>query len=150
MRVLECSRDGDARFSAFMAQVTVGGVTASIEEHYQLSKRFWSPQRGCIVAPKTIKGAKGMRPVEFVVRGIPYRLEYLSAWYTYLWLIYLDDNPKLVKVLARYDDYSDKFKGRKTINCQADVIRRYMNEGRDALWTEYGGLYECFEMYSKV
>lgn len=142
-RILECSSAGDARFSAFYAEVEIFGVTASIEEHYQLSKRFLD--KGRIVAPESMDSAKGLRPYEFVVRGIPYKTEYLTAWFTYLWIKFLDSNPKLVKVLKQYDDYSDMFKGRKTINCQADVIRRYMHEGRESLIQEYGGFFDAIE-----
>lgn len=143
-KVLECSSAGDARFSAFYATVEINGVTASIEEHYQLSKRFWDTQNNRLIIPKSIKEAKGRKPRYFVAYGLPYPVDLLTAWYTYLWVKYLDSNPHLVDILSKYDDYSDKFKSASTINCQADVIRRYMREGRDTLMNEYPNFYESF------
>lgn len=146
-RILECSSAGDARFSAFYAVVEINGVTATIEEHYQLSKRFWDVANNKLFIPKKISDAKGRPPKYFVAYGLPYPPDKLTAWYTYLWLEYLEANPMLVNVLSHYDDYSDKFKTSSTINCQADVIRRYMHEGRDVLLDEYGDFYKCFRPF---
>ena len=147
-RILECSSAGDARFSAYYAQVEIDGVMQSIEEHYQLSKRFRMPD-GKYIVPKRVDEAKGKHPMHFVAYGLPYQPEFLTAWYTYLWIQYLDDNPMLVGILSHYDDYSDQFKTSSTINCQADVIRDYMFLGRDALWNRYADFYEAIESHSK-
>ncbi len=130
-RVLECSTKGDARFSALCAEVMVCGKTQTIEDHYQLSKRF--REGGRIVVPKHFKQAKGRKPVNFSIADEIFDVEELTSWYVYLWVKYLDENPNLVKVLEKYDDYSDMFK-RNSINCQADVIRDYMKD-RKALVT---------------
>ena len=124
-RVLECSSKGDARFSAFYANVEICKETKSIEEHYQLAKRF--RKGGRIVVPQKVMDAKGKAPINFIVGGEVFDVKDLTSFYVYLWVKYLDQSPDLVKVLAKYDDYSDMFKG-KSINCQADVIRDYMRD----------------------
>src|SRR3990172_1530265 len=40
MRTLECSNAGDPRFSALNARVIILGTMDTIENHYQLAKRF--------------------------------------------------------------------------------------------------------------
>ena len=53
-----------------------------------------------------------------------------------LWVKYLDNNPELVEYASEYDDYNDMFKGRYTVNCQADVIRQYIKQGRSSIMNE--------------
>lgn len=133
-KVLECSRAGDTRFSAFVASVTltIGGRTKTqeIEKWYQLSKRFGKTK------PRTIAEAKGKSPTHIVIGGQRYQYYLLTQWYKLLWLKYLDDNPKLVKIASRYDVFTDKFKGKRTVNCQADVIAQYVKQGRDSIIQE--------------
>lgn len=148
-RILECSSAGDARFSAFYAQVEINGVMQSIEEHYQLSKRFRDPS-GRYVIPDNMAQAKGKYPLHFVAFGLPYPPKYLEAWYIYLWIQYLDSNPMLVKILNHYDDYNDKFSTSSTINSQATAIRRYMHEGKDSLMEQYKDFYDCFKPYAST
>ncbi|MED0738794.1 DUF6977 family protein [Aneurinibacillus thermoaerophilus] len=133
MKVLECSSAGDKRFSAFYASVNAFGKNASIEEHYQLSKRFGER------VPRTIKEAKGKKPTHIELNGKSYPLEFLSQWYKLLWLKYLDCHPDLVKYASQFDIFTDKFRG-KAVNCQADVIKQYVKNGRDSL------LEECIEL----
>ena len=115
VNVLECSSKGDKRFSAFYAKVVAFNTLDSIENHYQCSKRSYD-------GGHVRKGS----PVDhMMLNGIKLDVRFLTQWYNLLWIKYLDNNPKLVDVLGQYEDYTDKFKG-KAINCQADVIRAYM------------------------
>lgn len=127
MTVLECSSKGDKRFSAFFAKIQLNGRFDSIENHYQLSKRF-----GYEEAPRTWKDAKGRKPTHFMINGFTYPRELLGQWYSILWAIYLDKNPHLVEYASRFDKFNDQFRG-KSINCQADVIELYVKKGREEL-----------------
>ncbi|WP_429909438.1 DarT1-associated NADAR antitoxin family protein [Geobacillus thermodenitrificans] len=128
--MLECSSKGDKRFSAFYAKVNVWGKYDSIENHYQLCKRFGNE------VPKTWRDAKGRQPTYIELKGKVFDTKYLTYWYKLLWLKYLDENPHLVEYAKQFDDFSDMFKGKNTINCQADVIRQYVKEGRESIINE--------------
>lgn len=130
-KTLECSTKGDRRFSALVANVKVGTEIKTIEEHYQLSKRFKVYED--IFIPKTLKDAKGKKDVVyFEVLGKRYEPKYLTAYYSLLWIKYLDQNPSLVEYASGFDDFTDMFKG-KSINSQADIIKIYIKEGRNVL-----------------
>lgn len=129
--ILECSSIGDPRYSAMFAYVEVFGKTSFIEDHYQLSKRFGNDAK-----PKNKWEGKGKTPTHFSVNGYDYDLKYLTAWYKLLWVKYLDNNPDLVAYAKRFDDYNDTFKGKNSLNCQADVIRQYIKEGRNSIMNE--------------
>ncbi|MFE8701091.1 DUF6977 family protein [Cytobacillus sp. FJAT-54145] len=138
-QVLECSSKGDKRFSAFFAWVTIFGVNNSIENHYQLSKRF-----GTDPAPKHWKECKGKKPTHFVVNGEPFDMELFSLWYKYLWLVFLDKRPDLVAFASQFEDFTDMFRG-KSVNCQADVIKQYVKEGRASLLRDIEPLLTAFQ-----
>ncbi len=124
-KILECSSKGDKRFSAFYARVKAFGIMASIEDHYQLVKRF--PE-----VPHTCRDAKGKKPTHICINSHDLHADYLSEWYASLWIKYLDEHPELVKYAQEFDDFHDMFRG-KSVNCQADMIRIYVKEGRSAL-----------------
>lgn len=133
-RVLECSTKGDRRFSSLCAKIEVNGVFDFIEEHYQLSKRLMG-NNGKLIVPKTKEEVKGKRKrkeplVAFEVGGILIPVDYLSMYFKLLWYKYLKTNLSLEKVLELYDDYNDIYKSKTTFNCQADVIREYMQDNR--------------------
>lgn len=137
--ILECSTAGDKRYSAFHAKVEMFGKKATIEEHYQLSKRFIDNQSREIFIPKSvydIKGKKskvgGMEMCWIVIGDAVFHPDFREEFYKWMWLKYLDDNPKLVAYAARFDDYNDIFKGKSTI-CQADCIRQYIQQGRETI-----------------
>lgn len=129
-RLLECSSKGDKRFSAFYAKVKLFDKKASIEHFYQLAKRFGDE------APLDIKEAKGRMPSHISICGEDYSAELLTPWYKYLWLIYLDElfasESGLLECIRGYDGFTDMFKGKNTINCQADVVEQYVRN-RDSL-----------------
>lgn len=130
-KVLECSSIGDKRFSAFYAYVIIFGTRKTIENHYQLCKRFGD------VIPKTIKEAKGKTPTHIHINGYDYNSKYLTAYYDLLWVAYLDKNEELVKYAKEFDDFHDTFKGKNSINCQADSIRKYIKNGRESILEEH-------------
>jgi hypothetical protein len=139
-RTLECSSAGDVRFSAFGAYVTIFGIRDSIEFHYQLSKGFSSMKAPGFDSSREkkmhhIRRVKGRSP-DYLMIG-PYRMgkEHLSSYYKYLWIVYLDSNPGLVEYASGFDSFTDRFRG-KSVNCQADVIARYVKGERDEMIRE--------------
>ena len=124
--VLECSSEGDKRFSAFFAKVKVFNKEDIIENHYQFCKRFGNEK------PKNWYHAKGRKPTHIEINGITLDSKYLSAYYSLLWVKYLDNNPDLVEFAKEFDFFHDKFKG-KSKNCQADIIKKYVKEGRESI-----------------
>lgn len=127
MSVLECSSKGDKRYSAFFAWVKLYGKTANIETHYQNCKKFNDP---------TITKVKGQQPDYIVINGKELDKKYLTPFYKLLWVKYLDEHPELVEYASQFDDFHDIFKGKNTINCQADVVRQYVKQGRQSIMDE--------------
>lgn len=129
MKILECSSRGDKRFSAFYAKIKVFGHYDCIENHYQRCKRLSN-------GDMARKGQK-VHYIEIDNGICVHKLEprFLTAYYKLLWCSYLDLNPELVGYAKQYDDYNDMFKG-KAINCQADVIRQYIKQGRKSILNE--------------
>ncbi|MCR8641413.1 hypothetical protein NV379_01975 [Paenibacillus sp. N1-5-1-14] len=138
IKILECSSKGDKRFSAFYAKVKAWGKYDSIENHYQLCKRFGNN------APSSWRDAKGKQPTHIELNGKSYELSYLSQWYKMLWVEYLDKNPELVKYANGFDEFNDIFKG-KSLNCQADVVRQYIKQGRESVISDYKELLDMFK-----
>jgi len=130
-KVLECSSRGDTRFSPFFAIVEVFSKWDCIENHYQLSKRFKDEN-----PPKTWRDCKGKNPLYIIINNKKYDKKFLKDFYKLMWVQYLDNNPKLVDYLLQYDDYSDMFKTKDCIVCQADVIRQYIRKGREDILNE--------------
>jgi hypothetical protein len=144
MKILECSSIGDKRFSALYAKVKAFNKVDTIENHYQLAKVFDGHYQGSHWSD--IKGKKSkvkeMTLTGIRLNGIDYNLKFLSQWYSLLWLRFLDKRPEHVKFLSQFDDFSDVFKGKGTENCQADVIRKYIKQGRESI------IEECKELIS--
>lgn len=132
-KILECSSRGDKRFSALYAKVKVFDVWDSIEAHYQNSKEF--RDEGGFIKAKSWKEAKewqkaGKKPVRVNIRGTVLPIDFLSQYYKLLWVKYLDAHPELVEYAKQFDEFTDMFRGKNTLNCQADIIRQYVKEGR--------------------
>ena len=125
MNILECSSRGDKRFSAFYAYVSIYGINKSIENHYQSCKGF-------NIEPIKRKGSK---PDFITINNIRCDVKYLTPYYKLLWVKYLDEHKELVEYANKFDDYNDMFKGH-SINCQADVVRQYVKEGRSSIMKE--------------
>lgn len=107
----------------------------SIENHYQLCKRFGE------FIPRTWRDAKGKQPTHIELNGREYEIKYLGQFYKLLWVKYLDNNPALVEYASSFDEFNDIFKG-KSINCQADVIRQYIKNGRESVMNDCKELIE--------
>jgi len=125
VRILECSSQGDFRFSAFHAEVTIFGRTTNIERHYQSAKRTYVKR----------KKMKGVEPDYIELGGYKFASRFNSQWYSLLWLIYLDRNPYLVEFASEYDKFTDAFRG-NSLNCQADVVEKYVKQGRNVLYED--------------
>jgi hypothetical protein len=97
---LECSTRGDSRFSAFCAIVN----GRSIESTYQSSKVFADGTTGL-----HWRKAKGQYPVN---------ADYCHRLYSWLWRVYIHENPELVAVLKASSGLSDQF-GEPGHACQA-------------------------------
>lgn len=113
---LECSSKGDKRFSALYAKINFNGVYDTIENHYQKCKRKHN----------NLKVKKGEKPDYIIVNNYKLPVTYLSPLYKFLWFIYLEQHKELVDYASSFDTFSDMFKGKNTINSQADVIREYI------------------------
>jgi O-acetyl-ADP-ribose deacetylase (regulator of RNase III) len=140
---LECSSKGDRRFSALNAKVhvKVNDVERfdTIESHYQDAKEFLD-EDGNFVKAKDWKEAKawqkeGRKAVRVNIQGTILPIDFLTQYYKLLWVKYLDANPHLVQYAKQFDEFTDMFRG-NSINCQADVIRQYVKEGRESIVSE--------------
>lgn len=116
-KTLQCHSKGDKRFSALYAKVEINGVIDTIERWYQDCKRD-------IHGDKVGKG----QPVDHIIwKGVKRPSSDLTPLYEWLWRQYFQQNPELLVEAAKYDDFVDIFKG-KSINCQADVIKKLVLE----------------------
>lgn len=130
-RVLECSSVGGpfgSPFSALVAVVKVYGKGDTIENHYQLSKR-WRGQP----APTEWGQAKGKYPDYLEIGGLEVPAELMTAWYYLLWYKFLSHRPDLVRIAQGYDDFHDRF-ARKGSVSQADAVRLFVKEGPKEIW----------------
>ena len=125
MKICECSSRGYKPASAFYAKVKCFDKLDSIENHYQSVKRDKYGN----------KVKKGQRVDHIEIYGRHLSPVYLTPFYKLLWVKYLDNNPNVVEYLSNFDDYNDMFKG-QSINCQADVIRQYMKQGRQSFFED--------------
>ena len=103
---LECSSRGDKRFSAFYARLKIYD-NRSIEEIYQARKVFEDGSTGL-----TWRQAKGRKPVN---------IDEVRRLYSYLWDMYIIENPELLQVLLDASGVSDMF-GQKGHQCQATEL----------------------------
>lgn len=90
MLTLECSSQGDKRFSAFYAEVRILNRFTNIERHYQSSKKFDGKSSG---------SNKGRIPLYVKIGNLRLEPKYLTPWYKILWVRYLDEHPELVSLI---------------------------------------------------
>lgn len=109
---LECSSQGDKRFSAFYATVWIGGEQHPIEYWYQAKKKFKDGETGL-----SWRKAKGRRPQNY---------EECMKFYSYLWDLYIQRNPELLTVLKKATGLSDRY-GKIGGCCQATELWRIRN-----------------------
>jgi hypothetical protein len=133
---LECSSKGDKRFSALYAKIN----NISIEDRYQLLKKFLYNQK--ILHPENFKQAKHWqykneyKLIDFKVNNQIFSLKYLTAYYKYLWYIYLVSNKQLVNYIKKFDTFTDCFAKENTINSQKDIIEQVAKEGLNSLYED--------------
>lgn len=108
---LECSSNGDRRFSAFYARIKARNNLA-IEEIYQASKVFNFD--GKRVSGLTWQKAKGRRAEN---------QERVNKLYSELWDEYINEHPELIGVLVNATGLSDMF-GLQGHCCQATELWR--------------------------
>ena len=142
MKVLECSTEGDTRFSALVAKVNIGGELKTIEEHYQDSKRFNSINT-------KYTSAKGLKPDYLEVFKVKLPLKELSNWHKMLWYYYFIQNENLLKVIEKYDTFNDA-KRSNSLNCQADVFSMIKKYGMQDFYDLVVQPFEArFELYKR-
>ena len=105
---LECSNRGDKRLSTCYAPLKTYD-NRSIEEIYQARKVFEDGSTGL-----TWRQAKGRKPVN---------IDEVRRLYSYLWDMYIIENPELLRVLLDASGVSDMF-GQKGHQCQATELWR--------------------------
>lgn len=110
--ILECSSQGDKRFSAFFAHIR-SKDNYTIETLYQSFKVFRGGPTG-MQTGLSISHAKGRRPLN---------KEAAHQYYSDLWDIYFKENPELLDVIMQYNGFSDVF-GQFGSCCQAQEIFR--------------------------
>lgn len=104
---LECSSKGDTRFSAFYARLRCRG-DQTIEQLYQ--------------GAKVIGGVDGFH-WRMAKGRVPDNPEYCAMFYSWLWEMYIWENPHLMVVLKAASGLSDVF-GQAGHQCQATELWR--------------------------
>lgn len=110
IKVLECSSETNKDFSAFNAKVAVFGEIRSIEDHYQLCKRFANDR------PVNWEESKGKELTHIEINGHELDVSFLTPYYKLLWCKYLDVRKDLVIIVSEYDEFSDILRGNEQ-NC---------------------------------
>jgi hypothetical protein len=108
---LECSTQGDRRFSAFVARIESRNAR-TIESIYQAAKIFNGGVTG--LDWRSAKGRKADNQKE------------VEILYSQLWDEYIEENPHLLDVLKSQSGLSDMF-GREGHCCQATELWRIRN-----------------------
>jgi hypothetical protein len=155
--ILECSTKGDRDYSALCAQVDVYGEFSSIEEHYQRSKLFYERDGfGDLITDSfdrpilnNFGDSKGQNPDMIQIGTLRLDKTFSEQWYQLLWIKYFDQNPHLVDYLMNFDDFNDIFKG-KSLNCQADIARKYRFQGREEMMNECRVLLKILDQQNRV
>ena len=137
-RILEISSKSEeelgVRLSAFNLMLrTAGGLSASIEVLFQGSKVFSKGGPFTDIYRKTSREAKKDERLRESGHLIAFRydsrdwpLSPQTAFYDWLYLSALRQNPRLSEKLLEYDGFSDiEFNPEKSINCQAASAALY-------------------------
>lgn len=109
---LECSSRGDKRFSAFYARIKYC-ENRTIEDLYQSSKIFENNITG--LSWKEAKGKKAINQ------------EWCNVYYTWLWKMYIWENPAFLPILKQASGLSDVF-GQNGHVCQATELWNIRND----------------------
>jgi hypothetical protein len=125
-RVLQCHAGGDKRFSPLYAWVTVAGQDASIQEHYELAKRWFDAP-----GPRHWRESWGKTPDYFAVGTRLFKGDRGPFFYFALWCRYLDGNPDLVTLARGYDGFSSGLAATAGED-PADCLVRYLHGERSS------------------
>lgn len=123
---MECSVKGDVRFSPQFAKVKIFGSYDTIENHYLSCQKTVNNRRTPI----------GEEPHHLVIHFMYIDKKYLSSFLKIMWIKYLDEHPELISVLKDYDMYTDMFDGVLTKDSQADILKNYIQNGREYVLDE--------------
>jgi len=126
IRILECSIQGDTRFSPQYAKVHIFHDYDTIENLYLKCQKTKDNKQSVI----------GDIPHHLVIYFMYFDKKHLNSYLKLMWIKYLDENPHLVQVLKDYDEYSDMFDGVFIQDSQADILRKYIKNGKDSLLEE--------------
>lgn len=141
---LECSTKGDKRFSSLYARIKIGEEIKSIENWYQLSKSFDGKRFDNFRDVKRYQH-QGNNPDAFYMKGEKFEIKLISQFYKLMWARYLDKHPSLVEYASQFDDFTDCFRNKNTINCQCDVIKQYVKEGRESVLNDCKEFIDTFK-----
>jgi len=136
-KILEISSKSEdelgVRLSAFNLMLTDNGSSASVEVLFQGSKVFKHGGPFTDIYNKTSREAKKDRRlresgqlIKFLYNDREWQLNPKTAFYDWLYLSALRQNPSLSERLLEYDGFSDiEFNPEKSINCQASSAALY-------------------------
>lgn len=139
-RVLEISTKSEIAFgvalSAFNLQLTLAsGQRIAVENAFQASKTF---ERGGPFPDLLTRSAKAAktderlrnsgRLVSFALDGVTWPLQPTTAFYDWLYVNALKQNPALADELLEFDAFSDiEFNPDRSLNCQAASAALYVS-----------------------
>ena len=123
--------------SAFNLKMNLDGTTCSVESAFQAGKVFeggvgpFPEMRGGDsreVRKSVQEQSAGRRLVGFELNGERWGIEPKTAFFCFLYLKALVDNPELGEALMAYDAFTDiEFNPQRQINCQAAAAAFYVS-----------------------
>jgi len=130
--------------SAFNLSLEMDGRLVSVEVAYQSGKRFERGGPFLDLLKRTSREAKSDsrlkesgRLIGFSLSGDPWPLEPTTAFYDWLYLRALTENPKLAEQLPEYGAFTDiEFNPEKSLNCQARSAALYVCLQKERLLDE--------------
>lgn len=106
--------------------MSICGDYDTIENHYSKCQKTFKNKQVAI----------NEEPHHLVIHFMYIDKKYLNSFLKYMWVKYLDENPNLIEVLKDYDKYTDMFNGVLTEDSQADILKRYIDNGKEELLNE--------------
>jgi hypothetical protein len=144
-RILEISSKSTeplgVSLSAFNLMLTLGGRRVSVEVAFQAGKQFEKGGPFVDLLEGSSRDAKADmrlresgRLVGFVLDDVKWPLEPLTAFYDWIYLHALAENPRMAEGLDGYGAFTDiEFNPQKSLNCQARSAALYVSLKRERL-----------------
>ena len=135
MKKVECSINGESRFSGLIAKVSVNNVMETIEVHYWMSQRFFDGTK--VLVPRTIEDIPEYSKFPlayFEIGDRKYSPKYIKSFYALLWIKYLDSKPDLVQYAKNFDSFVGANDDKEAPN--AKIIESYVKKGRNFLLSQ--------------